>query len=172
MKKSEIQFHRDGYGPAHPAINVKCRDFARGLTAEKLGCEQGVFETAAQFAFESAQEQFWNGAEEEVKTLFPGAHMYSEGRSSGWLAVHGLPAVETWDAVMVSRWARLVKFCARKIEYQSRADVVAENIVANEWNKRGAEAYNFIDRKDGGRECIAALKAAAIAAGFGAVVRA
>lgn len=44
----------------------------------------------------------------EPNPLFPGyrVEVWQEGRSGGWAVVHGLPDVETWDAVLLARWRR------------------------------------------------------------------
>jgi hypothetical protein len=46
---------------------------------------------------------------EKVWKPEPVAKVYSDGRSGGWLVVHGLPDVETWDAIALGRWAKFNK---------------------------------------------------------------
>jgi hypothetical protein len=173
MKKSEIETHSDGYRPSNPAINVKVRRM--GITvaqvAEHFQCTQSIAQRAMDFAFESAQVQFWEQAKEFVADVFgSGVTVYSEGRSGGWLTLHGLPSIESWDALMVSKYARVANWCQTEIEYRGCRDNVIDDIDANQWAKPGAEQYNFITTAQGDR-CIADLKQAAIGAGFGAVVR-
>lgn len=170
MKKADVEFHSDR-GAARPAINVKCHAFGRGLTADALNCDDRTFEQACQFAFKQASERFWEDVQAEAQELFPGCKVYGEGRQGGWLVVHGLPDVETWDAIMLGKWARLARWCEREIAYLSGADAVREDIEANRWNEPGAEGYNFVDKRDGQTVCLSELKAQAIAAGFGAVIR-
>ena len=110
--KTDVELHTDGYRTANPAINVKVR---RGFgpdvaaIAERFHCDHETAEKALGFAWDMAQETFWEDAAGEVAEIFPNAHMYREGRSGGWLTVHGLPEIESWDAIAVMRWARLVK---------------------------------------------------------------
>lgn len=175
MRKREIELHSDRCrAPPHPAVNVKVRRWPSAVRiAEQFDCSPQAAERALEFAFESARERFWKQAERIAAEIFAGwlCRFYSEGRSGGWLTVHGLPQVEFWDATMVSRWARLATWCRNEI-----ADLLAENslieeIEANQWHKEGAEKYNFIDGKDGAIVCLADLKAQARAAGFGPVLR-
>jgi hypothetical protein len=173
MKKSDIQTHRDGYRPSHPAINVKVRRFGMTVSqiAEHFKCAAQTAERALDFAFESAREQFWEQAKEFATEIFGhDVTVYSEGRSGGWLVLHGLPSIDSWDALMVNKYARLCTWCKSEIEYRISRDSLLEAIEANQWAKPGAEAYNFIST-DKGDFCIADLKQAAITAGYGAVVR-
>ena len=174
MKKSDIQIHRDGYRPSNPAINVKVQKL--GLTAQQVAghfeCSLDTAERALNFAFESAKEQFWEQAKEFAAEVFgKRLTVYCEGRSGGWLALHGLPPLESWDALMVSKYARLANWCETEIEYRGSRDCLIDDIDANQWAKPGAEQYNFVTTAFG-NQCIADLKQAAINAGFGAVVRA
>ena len=173
MKKSEIQTHQDGYRPSNPAINVKVRQL--GVTAEQIAehfqCSEQTAQRALNFAFESAKEQFWEQAKEFAAEVFGrDVTVYTEGRSGGWLTLHGLPELETWDARMVGKYARLAAWCRTEIEYRVSRKCLIDDIDANGWSKPGAEQYNFITTAHGDR-CLADLKQAAIAAGFGAVVR-
>ena len=173
MKKSDIDLRFDS-GRQVPAINVKCHNF--GPSAEtimaRFGCDRKTAEQASEYAWQFACEQFWREMDDTVQDVFPGAKCYSDGRSSGWLTVHDLPDVESWDAVMIGKWAKLNRIVDTEIKCLSSDDQVLEEIDANQWGKPGAELYNFIDDKAGNIRCIADLKAEAIAAGFAAVVRA
>ena len=174
MKKSEIQFHSAGFGrQSHPAVKVKCYNFARGLdVAAEFKCDEATAERALEFAWKSECEDFWEQAQELAEyNLGPGVTIYSEGRSSGWLVVHGLPDVETWDAIAVNRWFRFVRGVEADIAYRTSATNVREAIAANRWAEPDAEAYNFVYTADGQTLCIADLKAKAREAGFGPVVR-
>lgn len=164
MKKSDIEFHSDGYGSrnARPAVNVKvsrCGLDSDALVAQ-FNCTKQDAERALQYAFESAQSNFWEQAQERVSELFPHdkATVYTEGRSGGWLVVHGLPDVSTWDAPMVGKWAALVKWCREEIAYRTAKEQMLDDITANEWLKAGAELYNFRDTPRG-VECVADIKA-------------
>ena len=173
MKKSDIQFHSDSYRAAHPALNVKCHSFPSGddVTAH-FKCEPEDGERAAGFAWDHACEMFWEQIQELAEFhLGSGVEAYGEGRCSGWLVVHNLPDVETWDAVRVSAWGRFALDVKKDIAFRVSSEAVFEDIEANAWYKPHAEKFNFINRADGPPVCIADLKADAIAAGFGAVVR-
>jgi hypothetical protein len=172
FRKEDIEFHSDR-GPAHPAINVKVRSWVSPTrTAEHFKCSEDVAEKALRFAFETAQESFWEDARElAAHYLGGGLKVYSEGRSNGWLVVHGLPPVESWDALRVSRWGNFSRAIARDIAYRTKEETMWESIDANQWAKDGAEAFNFVDGEDGKPVCIADLKQQAKEAGFGPVVR-
>ena len=72
---------------------------------------------------------------------------------------------------MLGRWSRFARMCQAEVEYRSKAETVREDIEANEWAKPGSELFNFYEFADGHNESIPDLKAAAVAAGFGPVVR-
>jgi hypothetical protein len=175
MKKSGIELHADRFGAQpHPAVNVKVRGLpSADRIAGHFGCSAQVATRALEFAFESAQERFWEQAEAVAAEIFAGwpCRVYSEGRSGGWLAVHGLPEVESWDAMMVSKWARLAEWCRNEIADGLAENSLVEEIEAYHWHKEGAEKFNFIDGKNGVVVCLADLKAQARTAGFGPVIR-
>lgn len=64
-----------------------------------------------------ACQQGWELLQEQAEQAFPDHDVktWSEGRSGGWCVVDGLPPVRTWDAIMVSRWARFVKWCGEVV---------------------------------------------------------
>lgn len=129
FRKSDISFH-DG----RPAVNVKVhfpRSFYDGTMARETESEYGLPGFAAWWdahaddesfgwlfdaACEGERETFaeWeNSGNLDYAPAFPDysgrLKMYQDGRSGGWLVVEGLPDVESWDAVMVSRWARFAR---------------------------------------------------------------
>lgn len=169
MKKSDIETRR-----GLPALNVKCYDFAHGLDVPKtFGCTEKQAERALEFAWETACEDFWRDLPEYARDILsPRADVFSDGRSGGWLVVKGLPPVESWDAVLCSKWAKFARLARSELRYLASAENVREQIESNEWHKTGAELYNFVDRADGSTVCLADLKAEARAAGFSDVVRA
>jgi len=174
MKKSDVDFHNEYYRPSNPAINVKVREHLHNhvaTIAERFKCSEKQAEKALDFAFEMATRDFWEQAEELVKEIFPDAQMYSEGRSSGWLAVHGLPDVDTWDDDMLAKWSNLEKAIKATMKYLCSAKYLLDAIESNKWYLEGAEEYNLYEKKDGSKVCIAELKQKAIKAGFGLVVR-
>lgn len=180
MKKVEVEQYREHGRGRMPSINVKIgyRQFAPNLTKEMLNCDDDTFEKATGFAFDTAQERFWEDAQETAEYhlgTLPGAgkiKVYSAGRSSGHLIVDGLPPVEEWNAITVNAWGRFVKDIKDHISYHCGTDMILEDILSNRWNEEGAERYNFLDKRDGKTRCISEMKAQAIAAGFGPVVRA
>ena len=168
MKKSEIQFHSER-GLAHPAVNVKRFSWPTAAAiAAKLQCTEEQAQRASEFAWEAACEGFWECIQETAAHyLGQGVKAYSEGRSSGWLVVHGLPETGRWDAIQLGKWSRFAQAVQQDIDWRASLDQVCETIEANQWHKDGAEKYNFI----GDGVCIADLKQKAVAAGLGAVVR-
>ena len=160
--KANVDTHSDGYGRRQrPAINVKVYHYPTTSKVEDaFKCSEHVASEALTYAFESAQQRFWEDAQDVARDIF-GKHVkvYSEGRSGGWLIVDGINEdVESWDALAVSEWGRLVKWCEREIQFLTSWDYVKEDIEANRWAEDGAEAYNYIDRKDGRTECLVDLK--------------
>jgi hypothetical protein len=176
MKKCWIETrHEGGRIGRVPSINVKIgyRKFAPGLTAEMVNCDEDLFEKAKELAFNAEQGFFWDEAAQEIAERHLGANVtvYSAGRSSGHLIVEGLDDVETWNAIPVSAWWRFVRAIEADIAERCDTERTKENILANRWNEEGAEQYNFADLKDGREICFSAMKAEAINAGFGPVVR-
>jgi hypothetical protein len=177
MRKSDVETHADNWARGgNPAINIKLwREYRPELDShdisEHFGCDLETAERAGEFWFESAQESFWNTIPDVVSEIFPGCECYSEGRSGGWLVVHGLPEVESWDAVMLGKWSKLCRIVRDEIKYLCSREYMLEDIEDNQWAKPHAERFNFLDR-NGETVCIADLKAQAIDAGFGPVVRA
>ena len=177
MRKSDVET-RYNYGQGHiPCINVKLyrgRDSTPEMDvddiAEHFGCDRDTAERAAEYCDESAREQFWEEIPDTAKEIFPGCEVYSDGRSGGWLVVHNLPDVESWNAVTLGKWAKLCRIVRDEIKYLCSREYITEQIAANEWAKPYAERFNFLDR-NGQTVCLADLKAQAIAAGFGPVVR-
>lgn len=161
FRKVDIETHSDR-SRSRPAVNVKY--YAGGdLTdnvVEYFKCSRELAEQALAYAFESAQQRFWEDAQEYARELF-GKHVkvYSEGRSGGWLVVHGIDEnVEGWDAIAVSKWGRLVKWCTDTIVDYAAWENVQDDIEANEWAKDGAELYNFLTLKDGRHVTMSELK--------------
>jgi hypothetical protein len=191
MKKSDVTIRRAVYGSdaSGPAINVKFYgNFPRHELAAyfKVADDAPELDKALEYAWDTECEQFWESAQDSLNFAMLGDAaagelkpsgtkdspytVYSAGRSGGWLVVEGLPDVESWDAVMLGKWARFEKLIRQDIEYRTGFEALRDDIEVNEWLKPGAEKYNFIDVA-GETKCIADLKAGAIAAGFGPVVR-
>ena len=176
FKKTDIEIHSDGYGyhGGNPDVNVKVYrvDCDTSDIVEKFGCSEAQAQKALNFAFESACESFWDywadttGGNENGLTgsseyaYFPGerVEVYSEGRSAGWLVVHGLPPVEDWDAIMVSRWAKFQKDVLADVHHRLHKETMLEDIEANEWWKERSSRYNFSET-DKGNVCLADVRA-------------
>ena len=145
MKKSDVQFHRDGYGPSHPAINVKVRNGSleqgvRAFHAANPEIPERFTENWIRANVpQDALDNWWNTAcqsgfelaESDAQEIF-GKHVkvYSEGRSSGWLIVEGLPDFDTWNAPMLAKWAKFSRYCeayVKDIPYQT-VDLIYYNV--------------------------------------------
>jgi hypothetical protein len=174
MKKSDVETHTDRpYGPAYPAVNVKVYGFPHDgeITEEDLNCDEKTCEKALEFAFEIACETFWEDLEESARIILEiDVNVSRVGRCGGWVIVQGLPPIEQWDAIALGKWSRFENYCKKTVKDLTQHGVVLDNILANEWNKEGAEQYNFIATEQGSK-CIADMKKEAIEAGFGPVVR-
>ena len=172
MKKSDVKLHGDFLRQGYPAVNIKVyrMDWSNDTIEKQFECDSATAEQAGQFAFESAQEQFWETMPEVAKEVFGTVKVYSGGRSGGWLEVHGLPDVETWDAIQLGKWAKFERMVNGEVKYLTSWARIKESIKSNQWHKPGSEAYNFIDR-NGETVCIADLKQQAVKAGYGPVVR-
>jgi|GEM_PF-5438891 len=158
--------------PSHPAINVKVWSFGSGLDLVKqFNCSEEQSEHALAYAWNLARNRFWEDAYEIVQEIFPGSKMYQEGRSGGWLTVHGLPDVNKWDAVTFAKWSSLQKRIKMLLADVCQNELILDDIEANKWYLEGAEEFNFIDLADGKVVCLAEMRQEAIAAGFGPVVR-
>ena len=109
MKREDVKHHRDGYGPSHPAINVKVHRRLEWPIAEHFKLDEGTAAQVSELAWDAACREFW-GAWDAVfvsKWLGQPVKVYSEGRSNGWLAVHDLPDIDEWDADLLAKWAEL-----------------------------------------------------------------
>ena len=136
--KEDVRFHSDGFGRrAHPAVNVKAHRFVSADdVVDRYGCAESTAEKALEYTFEMHSESFWDQAPEELDYFFGERHglkVYQEGRSGGWLIVDGLPPIEEWDAIALSKWARFEKWARAEVDYLCSQEAVFESIDANEW---------------------------------------
>ena len=154
FKKGDIAFHCDHWRE-HAAINIKVRGWIQDV---KLPMSQGRFSTDGgktwtesfttpgftldwieeHLADRQRDDWFWIACNdavemmiEDAKELFPGVKFWQEGRSGGWLVgnfTHG--DVEGWDAIMVSKWGMLSKWCHayRSDFWRSFANLVYHNV--------------------------------------------
>ncbi len=81
-------------------------------------------------------------------------------------------SVDEWGSRLVTKWNKFQCLCEELIKDLTNPAYLLEEIEANRWNEPGAEQYNFLERADGATVCISEMKAQAIEAGFGPVVRA
>lgn len=169
--KANVKSHCEYMRTGHPAVNVKVHTTpTTDDVVKRFKCSEAQAQRACEYCFTSMQQSFWENAESMAQEIFPNCKVYSEGRSGGWLVVHELPDVETWDAVMLAKWRRLEKLVQQEVKNACDENTWFESIEANKWYQEGAEQYNFSDTKDG-FVCISEVKRDAIKAGFGLVVR-
>ena len=164
MRRADVETHWDGYGRAHPAVNVKVYGghydgaFERALEALQKG--EGVPETFTlawidERLSEDEQAHWWNAALEEGWELLRDdlgnsgltgygskVELVQEGRSGGWAAVHGLPELDRWDAVLLGRWARFAKWARETTDdtFYRYLDLIHANVFAHEWEAAQARA--------------------------------
>lgn len=180
MRKDEVQISYHNGHRCAPMINIKMY----GENAPKLpstsdvmarfACSETQAENALEFATRQACEMFWEDYQSsgsQIKINGCSVKVWSAGRCGGWLVVCGLPEVKSWDAIMLGAWARFRSDVIRTMRAYLSTEALMDYIDSNEWWKDGAEQYNFIDGNGGEPKCIADMKAAAIKAGFGPVVR-
>lgn len=158
--RDDVETHRVGYGGRSvPAINVKSYSFPRASQVqEEFKCSEEVAERALEFAFQSAQEQFWQDIQDTVRYVLgeETVRVFSEGRSGGWLVVEGLPDVSEWNAIRLEKWRKLEKIIKAEIQYLESWEQVRDAIESNQWAEDGAEEYNFVDTPSGPK-CVAEL---------------
>ena len=142
--KADVETHSDGYGRgSNPAINVK--DYATSYSyvvavMDRFGCSEATAERALEYSADMQRESFWDdwGSRHTLREYFPPSRygkltVYSEGRSGGWLVVHGLPDIEDWDAIAVADWGRFARSVRADVDYRTSLEVAIEDIQANEW---------------------------------------
>jgi hypothetical protein len=79
----------------------------------------------------------YNVAKRHARPGYGEIQVWSAGRSGGWLVIEGLPDVDTWDAIMLSRWRRfamIVDDVNADTEYRT-----VWSIYANVWEPIAAE---------------------------------
>ena len=160
----------------YPAVNVKVHGQfgpSVGEIAERFGCSEEQGGKALEFARESAQQSFWDywqddspyspiKAGNDFPGYFPGytVEIVCEGRSGGWLEVHGLPewvddsetGSDNPDApehFRLAQWEAFEADVLADVAYRCSPEAVIEDIDANEWWREGSELYNFSDAHPG-----------------------
>ena len=135
---SSVKMHRDGYGPSHPAINVKVHRFGgndlQAAIVARFACPPEVASKAAEIAYDCQVEDFWRDDADDagaVAIFGPGVKVYSEGRSDGWLVVHGLPEVEDWTAKDLRKWQKYERQIEAAVKYRCDLANILELIEVN-----------------------------------------
>ena len=165
LKKADIKISYHNGTRGEPMLNIKVHRMPGGWTdstiEKEFSCSPDVAAKAGEFAFESAQEMFFDDIKETAREIFGGhVTICTEGRSGGWLIVSGLYPVESWDAVSVARWAGFARMVQEEIDSLLSWETTQETISANRWAEPGAEQYNFFTTKGGANICLIDLKAA------------
>lgn len=154
--KDDIEFHG-----GKPAVNVKVDTYLRhvklpiclGGVSTRIGSqitwqytepeftaewvEENLDYEAIQFYFDNACEEGWQQLQDLADAIWLetwyAPKVWSEGRSGGWAVVDGLPDVEDWNAVMLSKWRRFAKY-AREVADDVPTQVMT-TIYLNRWEK-------------------------------------
>lgn len=135
-----------------PAINVKCYKapkYTSARIAAHFGCDEVTAERAAQFAYDSAVEQFWEQALDSLNFAMLGDERAShlkpcglkdgpytieaDGRSGGWLIAKGIGTVEAMDGPTFQKWRKFCRFIDAEMKYLASWDYGRNMIEANEW---------------------------------------
>jgi hypothetical protein len=122
MRKADIPT-RYIRGEYLPCVNVKVHGSVTPAIlaeAERESGEKGFAAWAQElldankwpdWTWEAAIEQGWNQLQTDAELIFDRAvKVESDGRSSGWAILRGLPPIEEWDAIMVGRFAKWAKW--------------------------------------------------------------
>jgi len=155
MRKDDIQYHGIGYGGEMvPAVNVKVNlpwsedGWVKAMAAGECGdmplsflikqVERDDSWELFGFACESEWE-YLQGWAEEIWEGYP-VRVEAEGRSGGWAVVRGLPDAESWDAIMVGKWAKFAKV-ARAIADDIPTQM-ATLVAFNRWEWEKAQKWD------------------------------
>jgi len=130
--KDDITCHRDRFGPRHPAINVKVRQWgydAEQLMEDEPALDKVQAEAILQEVYTVHATGFWDDAQWKVEELWGrGLKVYQEGRSGGWLVVHGLPDVDEWDGKMLMKWRSLEVWAKAEVKHRCSIEAIKETI--------------------------------------------
>jgi hypothetical protein len=161
--KEDVRTH---YGSERPAVNVKVYDtledvslpLCLGGVADLVDGRSENFRwtyTDEGFTHEWIREHvsdeladaiFWQACADAVEMIGEDARdifdrwrveIEQDGRSGGWIVVTGLPEIEEWDAVLLSKWRKFEKQCHAYRDDLMRS--VVDSIYANEWEAAQAE---------------------------------
>lgn len=147
FSKADVQTHRDYGWESHPAVNVKVHNLpynteswdklAKEVAAAEYGDAPG-FDGAyvdrildqddfqSEMWFSLACESHWEILQEDAEYIFDkyNVKVYSEGRQGGWAVVHGLPDIESWDAILLAKWQKFARLA------RSLADDIPREMVS------------------------------------------
>jgi len=147
----DVETYRE-CGKVYPSINVKHYNWPySGISKHFPNADENDIEKASGFAFDSAQERFWEDAQELAEHLFTWqtVEVCSLGRSGGHLAVDGIGIPEEWDQDELELWQDFEKGVKENIEYACSLESIIDSIEANRWAEPMSERYNFIETEKG-----------------------
>ena len=99
----DVKYHRDGYGPARPAINVKLHVAGIDYWPESIDfLGDDVAAQLVETAYDETAEQFWADAEHMARELCLGK-IEQQGRSGGWLVLTDGPGYDMEALALADR---------------------------------------------------------------------
>jgi hypothetical protein len=148
--KDDVKTHVTGFsGPRLPAVNVKVyrtepHSWPVDGADERMTREW--FDSYAEsdegaWLFNAACESGREDIQYDAEHIFDGYNVkvWFEGRNGGWAVVDGLPELDEWDAVMLSKWRRFEKWAKDVVEYVP--DVMAQLAYFNAWEQEYAGPF-------------------------------
>lgn len=135
MTKDRISFHCEPNGRRFPAVNVRvyiiCSSSLNYESIYKISDKES--QAINDYVWEANCSMFWDCCAQEIanEILPSGCKIYSEGRSSGWLVVHGLPDYEDWDEAMFSTWDKFEKAIHARIKDLFSLESIKELVNVN-----------------------------------------
>lgn len=170
--KQDVQTHYERGSHGNPAVNIKCHLWENGdlrgasfptsllrEVADEHGHDADAFVSWWRTMVEEEEDRFyemiWRAGGWACESGFEYARelasevfdrkvdVWQEGRSGGWMAVHGLPSIEEWDAIALGRWRRFERYVRSMVEDHPRqvASLVAMNDYESHLAGLAAEAY-------------------------------
>ena len=146
MRKDDVHTH---YGSDRPAVNVKVYDtladawrkFEEGDDHDSGFTLEWVETRLAGDRYDSL---FWIACEVQFEQAVQDAvdilgvrpeHVELDGRSGGWLVVTGLPDIEEWDAVQLSKWRKFERYARDLADYVMAEMISLLYINDYEWER-------------------------------------
>ena len=135
--KESVRFHSDGYRPGNPAVRVKADRFCSvDAICKRFNCPEHEGERLGRIAWDCQCEDFWHYWQEDfdaAEHFRRAVKIYGEGRSGGWLVVHGLKPFDTWNAVDLAKWRQFENWVLADVGYRCGEESTLELIDANDW---------------------------------------